>query len=238
MNRNRYCIGICDDEEVFRKKILSEAKRLCAEQNIPAEFVLYASGEEVISSEKRIDLLLLDEEIADGKQKLLNGREVRRILEKRFSKTYVICVTSYNKYMQDAFGQNVIGFVNKKELGQSDRFENLIVRCINMIQGISKIAYIESKRNDLEVHFFNGTVQIVRGSLEAIAKEIQQYQIYAKCHRSYIINFNYVKSVVGNFSDFELLDDTLIPISRGQKALVQRKYEQFLDQELSILFGE
>ena len=169
MNSNQYCIGICDDEEVFRKKILDEVRCLFAEQDFPVEFVLFASGEEVISSEKKLDLLLLDEEIADGRQNLLNGKDVRRILENRFSKTYIICVTSYDKYMQDAFGQNVIGFVNKRELGTSNRLEDLIVRCIDLLQGASKIAYIESKHNDLEVHFFDGSVKTVRGTLETIA---------------------------------------------------------------------
>lgn len=238
MDSNQYCIGICDDELVFRKKILDEVKHLCAEQGFPAEFVLFASGEEVISSEKKLDLLLLDEEIADGRQNLLNGKDVRRILENRFSKTYIICVTSYDKYMQDAFGQNVIGFVNKRELETSNRLEDLIVRCIDLLQGASKIAYIESKHNDLEVHFFDGSVKTVRGSLEAVAKEMQQYEIYVKCHRSYIVNFNYVKAVIGTFSDFRLLDDTLIPISRGLKVEVQRKYDRFIDQRVSLLFGE
>lgn len=238
MDSNQYYIGICDDDELFRRKILSEAKQICEKQNIPAEFVLFASGEEVISTEKRLDLLLLDEEIADGKQHLLNGSDVRRKLESRFSKTYIICVTSYNKYMQDAFGQNVIGFVNKRELGQSNRLEDLIVRCASLLQGTSKIAYIESKRNDLEVHFYDGSVKTVRGSLEAITKEIQQYKIYVRCHRSYIVNLNYVKAIVGNFTDFKLLDGTLIPISRGQRLEVQKKYDQFIDQKVSMLFGE
>lgn len=238
MNDNLCCIGICDDEELFRWKILEELKQICAEHKIPAQFLLFASGEEVIASKKRLDLLLLDEEIADGRQNLLNGKDVRRVLEGRFSNTYIICITSYDKYMQDAFGQNVIGFVNKRELGESDRLENLITRCDSLLQGASKIAYIESKRNDLDVHFFDGSVKTVRGSLEAIAREMQQYEIYVKCHRSYIVNFNCVKAVVGNFTDFRLLDDTLIPISRGLKLEVQRKYDQFIDQNVSILFGE
>lgn len=238
MKDSIYYIGICDDEEVFREKILDELKEFSVWNNLHVEFVLFTSGEEVVSSEKRIDLLLLDEELCDDSQTLLNGNDVRRILENRFCKTYIIWVTSYDKYMQDAFGQNVIGFMNKKELGQNDRLETLMVRCMDLIQGASKIVYIESKRNDLELHFFDGTIQLLRGSLEAVAKEIRKHEIYIKCHRSYIVNFNYVKSVVRNFSDFKLLDGTLIPISRGQKAEVQRKYEQFISHKVAILFGE
>lgn len=238
MNSNQYTIGICDDEEAFRKKILDEARRLCREQGFPAEFVLFASGEEVVSFERNIDILLLDEELGPVRKKQLYGGDVRRILENRFSKTYIICITSHDKYMQDAFGHNVIGFVKKSELVTSDRLEELIVRCMDLLQGASKIAYIESNRNDLVVHFFDGSVKTVRGSLEAVAKEMQQYEIYVKCHRSYIVNFNCVKAVMGNFSDFRLLDDTLIPISRGLKREVQRKYDRFIDQRVSLLFGE
>ncbi len=64
-----------------------------------------------MEAEENLDILFLDEELSNDKTRFLNGADARCNFEKANRKTLIICITSHDEYMQDAFGMYVVGFV-------------------------------------------------------------------------------------------------------------------------------
>ena len=98
-------IGICDD-------ILSERevlKEYCLSLGYKSIF-LYESGEALLKSSdgKTLDALLLDIEMDK-----INGIIIKEFLENTDAFTYIIFITNHCEYMPQAFGRNVISFLQK-----------------------------------------------------------------------------------------------------------------------------
>ena len=66
-------IAICDDEKNIRELIGEKVSALYPEE----EIVLYPSGEELLLSDKRIDILFLDIQLT-GRNGMETARELRR----------------------------------------------------------------------------------------------------------------------------------------------------------------
>ena len=88
---------------------------------------------------------------------------------------------------------------------------------------LDNLIYLTSKRNYVALILLkNNTVEekIIRKTLTNIAIDLKNYRYFIKCHKSYIINTNYMKSISGNARGYYLNSDYLnykIPVSRSIK---------------------
>ena len=87
-------IAICDDEKNIRELIGNKVVRQYPE----AEIVFFSSGEELLLSDKHIDILFLDIQMS-GK----NGMETARELRKKEKGMILIFVTAMEEYVFQAF---------------------------------------------------------------------------------------------------------------------------------------
>ncbi len=78
---------------------------------------------------------------------------------------------------------------------------------------ISDLVYIKSEDHYLNVYTSNGKSHLVRGKLSAIKEELPPN--FIRCHRSFIVNANFVKQV--HPTKLELIDKSQIPLSRSYK---------------------
>jgi hypothetical protein len=78
---------------------------------------------------------------------------------------------------------------------------------------ISDLTYIKSEDHYLRVFLNNGKHNFVRGKLSQISDELPPN--FKRCHRSYIVNENYIKQRTVSF--ITMNDGTQIPVSRTYK---------------------
>ncbi|GGG30092.1 hypothetical protein GCM10011344_33750 [Dokdonia pacifica] len=79
---------------------------------------------------------------------------------------------------------------------------------------ISDLTYIKSEDHYLRVFLTNGKHNFVRGKLSQISDEFPPN--FKRCHRSYIVNENYIKQRTVSF--VVMNDHTQIPVSRTYKS--------------------
>ena len=90
----------------------------------------------------------------------------------------------------------------------------------NILININKVIYTSITGN--YVSFYNITDEgikevVIRNTLSNILKQINDYPNFIRCHKSYIINTNYIVSISGNARGYFLKTnqiENLIPVSR------------------------
>ncbi len=94
----------------------------------------------------------------------------------------------------------------------------------NITLNINDLLYISSADNYIDVYYFEGKLlkhNLIRNTLNNIENQIsKKFQNIKRCHKSFIVNINNVKSVSGNASGYKIELDRvgfLIPISRKYK---------------------
>ena len=240
MESRKYLIGVCDDDEWYRNRISRAVKLICQQMDILYELRTYDSGEAVLSEEDGLDILFLDEELADGKVHKLNGKDVRAHYEMRRQQTLIICITSYDQYMQDSFGAGVMGFVTKGSGDETQRLISIFQRCRERLNPEVKIAYIEARKHQICIVSIDGTKEIFACGIDTAEKQCREKKNFVRCQRSYIVNLEYVDKVIGNFDQFIMKDGTAISISRSKerKQAVKSAYASYKERQISDLFGE
>ncbi|RKI39645.1 DNA-binding response regulator [bacterium D16-51] len=215
-------IGICDD-------ILSERevlKECCLSLGYKSIF-LYESGEALLESSdiKTLDALLLDIEMDK-----INGIKVKELLEKADTFTYIIFITNHCEYMPQAFGKNVISFLqkpvtiheiecclNKAAYLKKDYFliaidDKISIRC-------KDILYLCVEQKYTICYSLDGNSFSTRKPLYEFEKELADLG-FCMVHRSYIINLKYVQKIKKHD----------IILSTGQTFPVSRRYYQHVTE--------
>lgn len=86
---------------------------------------------------------------------------------------------------------------------------------------------IKSSDNYIEVYYKQGDSikkQMIRSSLKKVEKLIEKSDFIVRCHRSYIVNINYINEVQGNPQGFRLFLEGLdFPVFVSQKYLFEFK---------------
>lgn len=88
---------------------------------------------------------------------------------------------------------------------------------------VNKLVYVSSLGNYASVFLLeNNTIieKVIRTTLSKIEKELSEQKSIIRCHKSYIVNSIYIKSVSGNARGYLLKSDTFpfeIPVSRKYK---------------------
>ena len=120
--------------------------------------------------------------------------------------------------------------IPKKEI---KKIEEIILYATNKTENISfnlnDLIYISSQGN--YASFFIKTDSeikeiILRNTLSAIIKELNKYNNIIRCHKSYIINTNYVNAISGNARGYYLRSNSItqqIPVSRSFNKLDLQK---------------
>lgn len=92
---------------------------------------------------------------------------------------------------------------------------------------VSLMLFIRSANNYIEVFWKEGEVvknQMVRCSMAYAEELLKEYKFIIKCHRSYIININYIDRFEGNLQGYKLYYDKIdfpIPVSKNFASKLQ-----------------
>ena len=96
----------------------------------------------------------------------------------------------------------------------------------------SDIVYIENSARALEVHLTDGrSVRsiFIRKSFDEEIKEIAEDDSFVRVHKSFLVNMNYIKSLIQGLCCME--DGRSIPVSKTRAADVKREYLNFVTEQ-------
>ena len=103
--------AICDDEQTAINILQDQFDQ---RPELAIEYDAYTSGEALLAAYKngaRYDALFIDMEMGG-----MNGIDTANAIREMDDEVIVIYVTSYTRYMKQAFGHNVLDFVEKSQL--------------------------------------------------------------------------------------------------------------------------
>jgi len=218
-------IGICDDNITERDYLASCCKEL-GYDNID----LYISREDYLERNTAPDILFLDIELKDA-----NGLDIRNLLDKADSHTYIVFYTTHSELMADTFGRNVIGFLHKPaSIRQVQRYLKKASYYHNEFPDIilenekfpsSELIYIEADGVYTLLHISNNDVHSSRKPIRDWATELEAHSFF-QIHRSYIINLCHIQSILNR--EIKLSCGQSLPVSRNRRKEFQTAYQKYL----------
>lgn len=226
-------IAICDDEKFYREDILAHCKHVLREASVI--YRCFASGEELLNSGIQFDFLFLDIEMTG-----MDGIQVKNLLEKQNTQAMIVFLTCHEERMIEAFGANVIGFLQKPV--QEEKLLSVIEKMKLFLDRktvewedngkvyvvyVEDIQYIEAQ--DKYTYVVIGEEKhLVRRSLTEW-EELLPESDFARANRSCLVNLCLLDRVK---SEIQLRDGKTIPIGRKYKKEIEEKYKRYLRKQM------
>ena len=222
-------IAVVDDEKAIREHICG----LVEEQQPESRIEAYATGEELLASGKRFDIVFLDIQM-EG----MNGIEAARSLREKNANlgvgdTVLVFVTGIKDYVFDAFDLYAFQYLLKPI--DEDKFAEVLARAVreaakkkerrvlfiksrNLTLDQSEILYIESRAKKVEIHI-TGAAQAIEIYAAMDELEAQLGDEFYRCHRAYIVNMDCITEY----------DGESITLTNGDRVyLTKKKYGEFV----------
>lgn len=235
-------IAICDDDNNCINIVENYIEKL---KTSTTECDAYESGESLFfaytDNNERYDVVFLDMEM-----KKMNGIETANKIREIDEHTVIVFITSHTEYMKESFKCSPFRFLVKPV--EYNEFQEVFYDICKKLKKQRKtltftenkamvrlfcddIIYCESQDHWVRIYTKEQTYKICKtltDLYESLDKEIM-YRV----HKSFLINFQYVKSI--KESNIQLYHcEKLIPISRSYKKSVIKEYTDFIERNLFI----
>jgi len=184
---------------------------------------------------RKPDLMLVDIRLYGEK----SGIElVNQLNENKESIPVIYLSSQYDqRTLQLAMDTNPYGYLTKPirketlwtsieaayQLFQSKNIQNLN---IELFDGknyhnikLNDILFVEADHVYLNINMVNGQLINIRKTLKQLMEELDG-NMMIQCHRSYLVNRNHIKS--WNTDSLKLINDRVIPISRGKRNVLDQ----------------
>lgn len=234
--------AICDDEQTAINILQDQFDQ---RPELAIEHDAYTSGEALLAAYKngaRYDALFIDMEMSG-----MNGIDTANAIREMDDEVIVIYVTSYTRYMKQAFGHNVLDFVEKSQLDTDlphaiDTVARELARrrlSLNIADNkktvhlyYDEIFYIESVGHYLEFHT-KDTVYRSRSALSQLETSLTP-GIFARALKGFLVNLEHVRAV--NAADITLRDKDMprIPLGEKYKADFRQNWQRYLERKAGI----
>ena len=222
-------IAVVDDEKAIREHICGLVEERQPESRIEA----YATGEELLASGKRFDIVFLDIQM-EG----MNGIEAARSLREKNANlgvedTVLVFITGIKDYVFDAFDLYAFQYLLKpidegkfaealeravREAAKKKERRVLFIKSRNLTLDQSEILYIESRAKKVEIHTA-GAAQAIEIYAAMDELEEQLGENFYRCHRAYIVNMDCITEY----------DGESITLTGGDRVyLTKKKYGEFV----------
>lgn len=220
-------IGIYDDEQKYLKDMELLCQEYAEKTGKHCDIILFQSEEELLKSSGKLDVLFLDIQM-EG----MNGLDIQEALWQSGSSCFIVYMTNYAEYANEAYNANVIGFLykpvtydmaeralnkaerNKKDLQVLLEYNGKTVRSRDVL-------YLEAATPFVNIYFaFEKYSFPERGEMKEWEEKLKELGFF-RVHHSYLINMAYV--VKYTETQATLYKEVKIPISR-------RKYKEFKNE--------
>ena len=209
-------IAICDDEQNIATELSGYLK-----EYPNTELYIFTSAEEIINNNNSFDIAFLDIEIGD-----VSGFDLALHIYNTNKDCIISFVTSHSEYAVKGYRYNIFRYILKAEPEQMKRI--LIAEVMQeytrrnkqlKVQNkgnlryvpIRDILYIESFKSTVTIHTLSENIRWNKPINEAEEELIDC--LFVRCHKSFLVNVEYIKSVIDNRL-ISMIDNTEIPVGR------------------------
>lgn len=230
-------IAICDDSKFIRGDIKKRILEYSLKKNIEYTINEYDSGEKLIDSNEKYDLIFMDYEFENNGD---NGIEIAKKIRLYDKNSALVFVTSYPSIVFDTFEVGTFRFLTKpidkkkffdvlnafiKDI-EADNVLKIRLDGENYFFKESIISYIEGMGKNCILHFCDGRQEMeCHETLGAIERRLSAHKFY-RCYKSFLINLAQVESY--NHDE--------VTLSTGDKLTISRlKYKDFNKTYLSYI---
>lgn len=229
-------IVICDDEKEIRDMFAEMIGKLYPK----ADLSLYRSGEELLSSDKEPDILLLDIQMP-GK----NGMETAKELRRKNKKVIIIFVTALDDYVFQAFDVGAFHYLVKpfddrkfaevlqnavqqsedrkklEDAGGKGEMPSLMITAggEHITVNLEDIVYAEVFDRKVILHTMEADIEYYGKMKELEEKAGDEFY---RTHRSFLVNFGYIRKY----------DATTVYLKKGQALIARQNYQSFVKSYL------
>lgn len=225
--------AICDDDEIFRKKLKAFLINYKKEHRINIDILEFEDGDSLLNSKESYDIIFLDYQMPN-----LNGMETARILRSRKNICSIIFITSFPEFIIESFEVNTYRFLIKpldtRKLSKDidcfikdkKMFSPIVVNMYGeqMIINSSDIIYIEGSGKYCNIRTINTTVRSSK-TLSGVLELLPQHCFY-RTHKSYAINLYCIVSIKDEF--ITLNNGEKAKISRNRMSNFKKAYKDFI----------
>lgn len=224
--------AICDDEPHMVQEISNHLSQYMNEKQITSYCVnSFSSGRSLLENGCDFDVIFLDIQMEQP-----DGMETAKILRQRKNHSLLIFVTVLKEYVFDAFEVEAYDYLIKpldrghfnKTMDRAVRtLEQRAAKSIAVWRGASceiillaQIVYCEVQGRKIYIHQNDGKITDYYEKLEDLERRMDGR--FFKCHRSYLVNLEYVRGCHSG--------QVILP--QGDKIPVSRLRERDLTQAL------
>lgn len=230
-------IGICDDEAGMLEELAEKINYFFLREQVKIKVVLFSGGRELLLYNKHLDVIFLDIQM-DGPDGMVTARSLRN----QGYKGFLIFVTVLEELVFDAFSVEAYDYL-VKPLGDS-RFELVMKRLKKSLRHMEEsnlliqkghesiiipfddIIYCEVINRKIYLHITGCKTIDYYDRLEKLEQKLDNR--FFKCHRSYLINLKYVRSLKNGQAC--LTTNDIIPVSRLRAEELSRALLQYMKE--------
>lgn len=229
-------IAICDDEKQTADQIRKLVSHFFRAKNMEISIVCFSGGEELLRYDRGIDILFLDIQM-NG----MDGMETARKLRSRQFKGYLIFITVLKEMVFQSFEVQAYDYLVKpvEERQFARTMERLLISMNNAgeekllvqkgyartIISFENIVFAEVIDRKVYLHLTSSEVVDFYDKIENLEERLDSR--FFRCHRSYLINLQYLKSCKNGVAYME--NGREIPISRLRSKAFSEVILQYME---------
>lgn len=193
-------VVICEDDFYFADRLRELAETYLQEKKLEATLTVSQDGESLLQAGAMPDLILMDIKLP-GK----SGMEIMEQLRQRGSTSQVIFITAYPEHVFHAFDLEAVHYLLKPVNAQrlypvmDKAVKRALSRkepCLLLAAGtevrklpLKEVLYCEVFGHQVLIHTATGNASFP-GSLDSLEERLDSR--FFRCHRSYLVNMDYV----------------------------------------------
>lgn len=226
--------AVCDDDEKQIMLLRKMLNKWSEDKPFALEIDEYISAESFLFSyeDNPCNILLLDIEMSG-----ISGMELAKKLRSKGDMLPIVFITGYSDYVTEGYDVEALHYLLKpikeeKLYAVLDKFadrnvcaEQIILPCGREAVKVSpdSITYIEAQGRKTAAYLSDGEVLECDKGISGFSH--MNMQGFIRCHRSYLVNLRYVKSV--GKTEITLDNGEIVPMSRREYGNVNRAFIEF-----------
>ena len=230
-------IAVCDDTIQYMRQTVALLEQWSEEKDIAIKVDFFDNGDSLLNSlsHQPYDLIFLDIIMP-----MLSGIDTCAEIRKENRQTKIIFLSVSPEFGVDAFRVKANGYLLKPLdpaalyalmdeylLEKEENSGFLIAKSMSMVRKVPlhMISYLEAQNKRILIYTSDGSTLTVTTPLHQLVPQLDN-PCFFQCHRSYIVNMNYIRSLSKN--ELTMSDGCNIPISRNCSKELHSAYFAFL----------
>ena len=230
-------IAICDDELKQVELLCTSLEKLCAKLHLEVSLHGFVDYKAFLSyiAKVPVDIVFLDIYIGQH-----NGIDAAKIIRRFNNSCSLIFVTTSLDHAIEAFDLKACHYLVKpitpqkllealqrtKFISSEEKTLSIVSDYMNTRLPLADIIYIDIVNKRTLIHMQNSSIVSSLIPIGKIADRLADEPRFIMCHRSIIINADFIKNFTT--SDIELINQTKIPVPQKRYSHVKGLYHEYL----------